>query len=560
MKKIIVIALIMSFLVSQPLFAAPITISDVASSHWAYGAVRSVVNAGHMSVNNSGEFRPNAPIDKFETSRILASVAGQTPALLSQAYAAHRETIEARASQYTRWNNSSNREIAFLLERGIYTENDLGNFIARSGEVENLRALSRQEAAVYLVRLMGRSDAARSANLAHDFADNTRINEASRPYVYYLRNLGIIAGEPGNNFNPNGIVTRTTLAVLLNRVQQEMGPSNAGASTQNVSSPPQTPPAVSSISGNIEQVHVNANSLQIRQIDNDVRIISISNNANIFVNGQRRNISDLRPGMPIVAIIQSGSIVDLQAQSAAVQPTQSEPANQTPAPPAFIEYRQIIGTVYEVRQGSILVDVRILNPQGFVVTQRETITINNSTTILRSTSPIAASNIVVNDAINVVVRNGVATRIELFERNRSMNVTVVERRTESVLGTNYFIVEDLSGMRHELVVDESTMLTRQGSVGNVRFNDIRIGDTLDLLAEYSLILEAYAYGSRGSAEGTVSEILIARAGSSVVIIDSRGQAQRFHVRAGAFDIHSMRLNSRVSLRLDSLEIEGFTVF
>ena len=194
------------------------------------------------------------------------------------------------------------------------------------------------------------------------------------------------------------------------------------------------------------------------------------------------------------------------------------------------------------------------------MTQRETITITTESTLVRSGTPITLSNISPNDAINAVVRGNSAVRLDLFERNRSMNVTVIERRTESVLGTNYFIVEDRYGMLHELVINDATMLRRIGSVGEVEFGDIRIGDTMDLMAEYSLIIEAYAYGSRGSAEGTISEILIGQTGTSVVLVDARGQTQRFHVRERAFDIHSMRVGQRVNLRLDSSEIESFTTF
>jgi len=553
MKKIIAIALIMSFLFSQPLLATP-AINDVDSTHWAYDAIRDIVDAGHIGVNASGEFRPNAPIDKFETSRILASVAGATPTLLDQAYMRHSATISARAAQYTRWNDSSNREIAFLLERGIFIESDLGNFVVRTGDVENLRALSRQEVAVYLVRLMERGDAARSADLPQDFADNSRINSVSRPYVYYLRSLGIIAGEPNNNFNPNGIVTRTTLAVLLSRVSQAI---DLPAATQPEPSAPPAQPApvnVSVISGNIEQVNISTNSLQIRQMDDYVRIIALGDGANIFVNGERQPINNLLPSMSVIGVISGGFISDLHAHS----------ITAAPAPPPLVtaplEDRQIIGTVREIGQNSIAVDVRILNPQGFVVTQRETITINQESTLVRSGTPITLSNILPNDAINAVVRGNTAIRLDLFERNRSMNVTVIERRTESVLGTNYFIVQDQHGMLHELVVNDATMLRRIGSIGEVEFRDIRIGDTLDVIAEYSLIIEAYAYGSRGTSEGTVSEILIGQTGTSVVLVDARGQTQRYHVRENAFDIHTMRVGQRVSLRLDSLEIESFTTF
>ncbi|MCL2564793.1 MAG: S-layer homology domain-containing protein [Defluviitaleaceae bacterium] len=562
MKKIVAFILILSFAFGSTVFGAA-AISDVTVTHWAHSAIRGMVDAGHMTTI-AGEFRPDAPIDKFETSRILASAAGATYALLDAAYETYGSTVAARAATYNRWNANADREIAFLLERGIFTESDLGNFIVRSGDAESLRALSRQEVAVYLVRLMGLGNEARNFSFNPDFTDAGRIQAAFRPYVYYLRSLGVISGEPGNNFNPNGIVTRGAMAVLLERsLGLAANQANQGtANVSNVTSHGGTGTvSIDSISGVIERVHTNINALQMRLSSGEIRILGMAPVPNIFVDGQRRTIHNLEEGMPIVGITRDGAIIDLQAQSAASPAGSNQAATETATPPlpANVEERILQGTVYARGQNTVTVEIRILNPHGFIITQRETLTVNANTAISRGGSNITLQDISVNDVISARIRGNAAHSLDIEERERHMVVTVLDRRTETTLGTNYFIVEDRQGNTHELVVNDDTRLTRQGAAGNVRFRDIRIGDTLDLIAEYSRVVEGFAYGTRGSADGIISEIHITRTGTSIMLIQTGGEVVRYHVIDGAFDVHNLRLNSRVRLHLDSREIEGFVV-
>jgi len=160
--------------------------------------------------------------------------------------------------------------------------------------------------------------------------------------------------------------------------------------------------------------------------------------------------------------------------------------------------------------------------------------------------------------VKAKVYAGKAYVLELEEKVRRMNVTVTDKKTENTLGTTYYVVEDDQGKTHELVVNNNTVLTRKG-MGAVKFNDIRIGDSLDLTAEYSVIKEAYAYGEQGYIEGAITEIHITKDGTYLMLLDSNNKVTKYHVIDGAFDVYTLRLNSRVRLRLDSKEIEGISI-
>jgi hypothetical protein len=271
---------------------------------------------------------------------------------------------------------------------------------------------------------------------------------------------------------------------------------------------------------------------------------------------------ELRDGMPVVGLTRNGAIFDIKAQSVPLQtqiPAQTTSQLPPPPPATPVEYRTLQGTVAAVTVNTITIEIRIINPHGVIITQRETLSVGDNCRITRGGQDIMLQAVTVNDVVIAQVHSGRAYSLELEERDRSMNVTVIDKRTENTLGTNFFIVEDRDGKIHELIVNNNTVLTRQGMIGNVRFTDVRIGDSLDLLAEYSVIREAYAYGEQGFTEGVISEIHITRAGTTIYLIDSTNTATKYHAIDGAFDVHTLRLNSRVRLRLDSKEIEAVTV-
>jgi hypothetical protein len=546
---------------------------------------------GYIVGNVSGQYKPDNPIDKFETSKILAMAAGYkytdaTPNQLSEydaIYEKYSGLLANYKNTFSKWNPNTDKEVAYLLDKQIYIETDLSQFVIKNDGKENLRALSRQEVAVFLTKLMGKKNAAETFSYTDTFADDSKISVANKPYVYSLRRLGVISGE-GNNFNPNGAVTRAAMAIMLDKTLNIMQSDASLPSGDQGSFASPSTAVIEAISGTVEKVHTSLNAVQVKYDTGEIKIHKLEPSASVYIDGSIRTIYELEDDMPVIAIIRDNAIVDIKAQSVKQAPTvtnnnQSNNSSQSnddedeeeekeekesrDEKDVDIEYRTLQGTITNVRSSladtqSVTIEVKIINPNGGVITEREDFTVDDDCRIVRGDNDVDFKDIVKNDIVKAKVYNGKAYVLELEEKSRRMNVTVTDKRIDSILGTQFFIVEDSSGKEHQLVVNANTQLTRKG-MGNVHYDDIRIGDSLDLIAEYATIVEAYAYGESGYVEGIVTQINSSRDGAYISLLDDNNITTRYYVVQGAFDVYTLRVNSRVRLRLDSKEIEGISV-
>ena len=589
LKKFLAISLILSMMQSNVILAAS-KFTDVAQAHWAYSAIVSIADKGYMVGNIAGEYKPDNPIDKFETSKILAMAAGykysnmttDESTLYTNAYNNYKPVLDIYKANYVKWSSNTDREISYLIHKGIYDAGDLDLFVLKNGDKENLRALSRQEAAVYLVKLMGRKAQALAYSQYAAFADDAKINTEYKPYVYYLKSIGVISGESNNNFNPNGAVTRAAFAVMLDKtIGLGVDTTNSTTVPVTASNTPQTATGtetaqntsstlIDTISGTVEKVHTSLSAVQVKHTSGETKIHKVDASASVYIDNNKKTIYDLQEGMPIIGLLKNNVAVDIKAQSVTAAPVQTTPPAQstvptptpTPVQPAIVEYRTLRGTITDVNITSesktVTVEVRIINPLGGIIVERETFKVENDCNIIRAGKDIALAGVNANDVVKATVYAGKAYALELEEKNRRMNVVVLDKKTESTLNTNFYVVQDINGEVHDLVVSSSSILTRKG-VGTVSFADIRIGDRLDLTAEYSVIKEAYAYGEQGFIEGVISEINLTKGNSYIMLVESGNKEVKYHIINGAFDVYALRLNSRVRLRLDSKEIESVSI-
>lgn len=563
---------------------------DVPVDHWAHSAILNISDRGYMVGNTTGEYRPNSPMDKFETSRILAMASGfrrtnlsaEEEVFFENTYRANQALLQTKNNNFVRWNPTANREIAFLLEMGILTEADLDHFIVINNAQEQLRALSRQEAAVFLVRLAGLSDLAAMGSYAQLFDDDVLIDQANRHYVYFLRANGVISGDLNNNFNPNEAVTRAAFAVMLDRI----------SSIRGISVDPVEPDheELDSVTGTLAVVFASANAVQILTDTGETVIYRLSDAAVVFVNNFFTTFGDLQQGMAVSALVNEDNfIVDIRASDAVPTPTPAPvpvppvpepPAQPLPAPPAPpapvpvppippappvpvpVEER-VLQTIEGIVMGtnqdnrSIDIEIRFLSPIGGVVSQVITYTLGQSFEIRHGRQDIALEDIQVGDIVTAKVWANNAYDIQIAERNRSFEATLIARTHNRILDTNTFVVVDENGEIYEFIVTDSTILTREGS-GAVNWNEIRIGDTLDIITEHSVLIEAYAFGTRSTVDGIIEEIHMTQ-GMTTIVILSNNVHSRYYIMEGLEGAGHLRIGQRVRLRLDSREVEAFSI-
>lgn len=568
--------------------------SDVPESHWAYSSIIRVADKGIIVGGTSGEYKPNNPIDKFDTSRILAVALGYKYTNLTDAekaeydnaYEKNKGIFNSYKASFTKWNSSADKEIAYLLEKGIYTESDLAQFVIKNDNRENLRALSRQEAAVFLVRLVGKTNEALSSSYSDKFSDDSKISQSAKPYVYYLKDKGALAGDTTNSFNPNAAVTRAAMAVMLDKtlsLKENTAPVNT---TNNTSGTDSGSIQVETITGTIERVHTSLSAIQVKYSGGDIKIHKIDNMAKVTIDGAVKSILELKEGMGLEALSKNGTLIEVKAASASGQSTAnntqtgtngnnntSQSGTQTSKNTveqemksdgiSEMELRTIAGTIIDAKSLSggnkiVTIEVKIISPTGGIITEGQNYTVTSGTKITRGYKDTDFSTVAKNDIVKAKVYGNKVYYLELEEKSRQLTGTVVDKRTESILGTHYYKVEDKSGNIYEFVVNKDTVLRRK-EMGEVKFGDIRIGDTIDLISEYANIVEAYAYGSKGYVEGIIKELHITSGGTYIMLMDDTGKNEKYYVIEGAFDVYTLRVNSRVRLKLDSKEVEAVSI-
>lgn len=593
-------ALTIAITIGSSIIVSADTFKDVPSTHWAYNSVNSISAKGIIVGDLSGNFNPDSYIDKFETSKILAKVAGYKYNNLTESdklyyeriYQNNKAFIDQYHKSFTKWNSTADREIAFLLEKQIYTSEDLNQFIIKNKDnKEQLRALSREELAVFLVRIMGKQVEASKVSNSNPFSDDSLITASRKNSIYYLKGLGVISGDSSNKFNPKGAVTKATMCVMLDNTLNKMnGNSNTQIPPANITPPP-TPSNPDSVVNNIETITGTLSkifsSLNVIQINTGgvQKLYKMSPSVEIKVDNFISTANDLKEGMTIVAVANNSEIIQLNATKVnipnTIPPNNNNTGtggqntnNQTPQdnnnetnnnqntssviPSDAINIEGTVLSIDDDFNRTIKIDFRILDTRGRITTQTQTYTLASDCKIIRGNQEEQFSSIVKGDTVNVKVSGNTVYSIELDEKDKDFTAILTEKKYDESTETPSLVVETNNGKEYELIVTNKSDISRKSN-GTVEWNELRIGDTLEIKATYNKITEIYAEGSKSSVEGTIDNITISKDGSSIDLKLSNGKIKTYNLITGMGDIYSLRIGDKVKLRLDSEEVESLDV-
>jgi len=295
---------------------------DIPSSHWAYSAIENLYSKGYLKDFHSENFNPDSYIDKFTTSKILAAVAGYK----AGDYSAQKNIISKFSSKFLKWNTESNEQIAFLLSKNILTEEDLESFMLFSDDgTEKFRAISREETAVFLVRLMGKTAEAEKLGGSELFKDNSSITETRRGSVNYLKTINVLSGDKSGFCNPKKAVTRAEFCVLLNNTANLISIPDKTNSAENINN-------ITTVSGVVNNYYKTLNLIQIKD-GNEINTYRLSKNVRITLNDKESSAESVTEGAEVSAVINNSEIIRLSvngakpAENAAPQNTADVPPN-----------------------------------------------------------------------------------------------------------------------------------------------------------------------------------------------------------------------------------------
>ncbi len=575
-----ILAVSMAFVIGSSSMVQAATFKDVPSSHWAYSAIDNVSNKGLIVGDLNGNFSPNSYVDKFSTSKILARLLGfkatgasaEEQKYYNDAYNKNKNFLSLYKNKFTRWDSTADMEISFLLERGVLTAADLDQFviISQASNTEALTAITREDIALLLVRAMDEVTESNSYRYSNLFRDDASINGSKKASVYYLKSKGIINGDSNNNFNPKSATTKATLAILIDKTHNYIYGSNQNSTSEKENNNATT---VKAVSGTIDVYYESLNTLQIKSEDGTTQIYVINAEASITVDGLLRTKNDLKTGMNIVGVVTDGkTLIDIKASTAKpTTPTDNNNNNNNNNNNSNNNNNNnnnnsnntvttsIEGLVSNVNTGksTVSIDTRVINPRGEIITTTTVYSVPSTAIIERADKSTSLSKIAIGDIIYGKVVGNELVEIELEAKDLSLYGIVNERGYDSVNGKSYYIIEDEKddAKTYKLYIDSKSILKRKGG-GTVAFNDVKIGDAVEVYATFNIITELYATGKTSYVDGSITAIYISEDESYLVVNKTNGDkgTEKFYATNNLKNIYNVEVGSKVELTLDSKEI------
>ncbi len=511
MLSVLAIVLILTIGVPFPAMAARI-FTDIGDGKWYDTPVLEAYEAGLITGYSDATFKPDDRISKGDVIICLSRMIG---------YAKDR-SVDAYIQKYNDILDSNNIQswakgyIAFGLEKGIVTEDELVTFIKSDGETAN--NAKRSEVAIYFSKALGLGKEAKSyTNLVLGFVDNEMISKGSRGYIKTLLDRGIMKGDDSNRFNPNNEITRAEVATMLSSALKYVEDSPKQDET--------------GLEGTVQEVVTSAGRAIIKIVlaDGNTDIYDVAAEADIRINGLISVISNIAPGQRGSFGIKDNKIISIDITSSTATK----------------------GIVRSVFDGSDYRSILIEGDEG----SRATYRVLKDTIIELDGSPANLRDINLGDRVSVTVRGSDAIHIE------------AEGKTKNVLGIfGGFKAEDKmililkkGAQETEYPVEENVRVIRDDKRRGVE--DLRKGDEIEIITEYGVVIEIRAESQARDLEGILESLLIARP-HQLTIKKNDGETETFllpvdvsiRLDGEEVSVYDLRLDYILDIKVESDEI------
>jgi hypothetical protein len=261
---------------------------------------------------------------------MLASAAGYDKLSSEQVntvYDKYAKDIDVYANSRRHWQNSSNKQIAYLLEQKIYSNGTLPTFVIVTGDGKHLiRNLRREEMAVYLVRLMGKEDEAKKANYDIDITDISSIRSDKVPYVKYLVKAKIFSLNSEEKFRPNETMKRAEMAIALDKIM-----NGINVKTETKPEPVKEPVEVKKeleqeinldeyIDGSIKSILPNNKFVVILNPETKkTKLFKFAEDVNVYIDDVKMSKVDLEEGSKVKYILNEKSVSEIRVYSESIE-------------------------------------------------------------------------------------------------------------------------------------------------------------------------------------------------------------------------------------------------
>ena len=572
-NKIKGVAVTMALILSSAssIYAAP-KFNDVTDTHWAYTAISTVAEKG-IIVGDGVNYNPTQVINKFDTAKILARVAGYSIISDYTPKSSTTYVINQLKQQLPKTWGSFNKEtensIAYLYENNVFTVDNLTKLASKySDGSEIVNNLTKEEMAVFLVKALGLNEEAQTYKSNYSFSDDSSISENAKPYIYYLYSQKVISGDNENKFNPLNSITRAEMATLLYKSLYDDTPLTKDKEEQTSEEKPVETMNVSSAEGKISRIYT-SNIMTIELQDGNLKVCKIKEDVLVYINGEVSSVDKLKEGMQVFVVIVDNEVSEIRVTSSVNEEDEKESEakdNETKEDKTVeeVDISKLSGKSYTVEyiknlnnENVIGVLVKTVTPSGDIEAEIQNFTIAQNCIMKKSSDNIKLSDIKAEDVVTLKVYNGKVYYIELEEKNVILKGATLTNKKLNASDVPVITVKAKDGAEYELKIVSTSEIIRKGE-GEIKWRELRIGDTLEIEKEYNTIISLYAEGSYSEVSGWVEEIKISEEYPSIVIRDSYGINREYRVSRAKI-LYGIKLGSKITAVLSSQEIEAVTV-
>lgn len=310
-KKITRFVAIALAVLMLPVTAFAASFKDISNKHWAKSYIEQCADLGFINGFPDGTFKPNAPIRFTELIKMLSNFLNVSEADMQTAESTYGPTLNSL--QPTSWVRPY---LLKCLSKGVLDLKTL-EAAAKNGSPSMIKdnaqyAFSRSDTTMLFCRAMGLDPVATTVT----YKDAAKIKKNAIPYIGALQKVGVLSpqGDERGNFRPSDALSRAEVAKMLYVAYAYIEQNGNKINDTPVAPVPSTPSAPSNLEnvmGIVKSIFGMGNGqsfISINTPNNELKVYNFPASANITVNGQTSNISNVKEGMEAVLSI-SGETV-----------------------------------------------------------------------------------------------------------------------------------------------------------------------------------------------------------------------------------------------------------
>ncbi len=517
---------------------ANIIFNDVDKSNIAYSSIQKMSKMGIMLGDLQGNFKPNSYISKFEAIKILNSFINNQNINISESK--YNNIVLNYDKKYNRWDSSANSSLVIMLESGLLKEEDLNNFIIIDKDnKEQVRALSKEEISLFLVKIEGKQDFVNTLNFEKVFKDEANINPNNLKACYYMDNLNIVTANANNYFYPKNAITKSELAMILDNflnytninITSQYNKKYTNIQNLDNTSNIQTRFVI------IEKIFIENNSIQVK-IGNETKLYPVDKDAYIFIDDVSSKLGNINPNSSAEITIKDNIISKINIDT-------TLKINNV-----VQEETKLYGIIKNISNDTIGLSYKKRDDNGFYSKEKiDIIPLSSNCKITKN--GITINNIEENTLATIILENKQAVEIILEDENTIFIGSIIEK------SNNKITIKTTDNKIFEVGFIENANITRNSKSSSIK--DLKIGDTVDINMQKDKISKISARGKKSKKQGIIKSIKINDTSSIIEIEDSKNNTYTYYTNNFTTDIYSIKVLDSVTLYLDSSEIYAIDI-